>query len=133
MSQENVEVVRKAIEAWNRDLDEWTAHFDPGVRSSDVLIAAGMRTETQGIDELRRHAEMWEEAFDEFREEIVELVDVGELVLAEVRFYGHGETSGARVTVSQVDFYRVREGLITEYRSGYRSRQEAREAAGLQE
>ena len=60
-------------------------------------------------------------------------MDVGELVLAEVRFYGHGETSGARVTVSQVDFYRVREGLITEYRSGYRSRQEAREAAGLQE
>jgi ketosteroid isomerase-like protein len=133
MSQGDVEVVRKAIEARNRDLDEWMAFFDPGVRSSDVLIAVGMRTETQGIDELRSHAEKWEEAFDEFREEIVELVDLGELILAEVRFHGHGEASGARVTASQVDFYRVREGLITEYRSGYRSRQEALEAAGLRE
>jgi ketosteroid isomerase-like protein len=134
MSQENVEVIRKAIEARNRDLDEWESFFDPGVRSSDALIAVGMRTETQGIDELRSHAEKWEEAFDEFRAEIVELVDLGEqLVLAEVRFHGQGEASGASVTVSQVDFYRVREGLITEYRSGYRSRQEALEAAGLSE
>ena len=133
MSQENVEVIRKAIEARNRDLDEWVAFFDPGVQSSDVLIAVGMRTETQGIDELRRHAEKWGEAFDEFREEIVDLVDFGELVLAEVRFHGHGEASGARVTANQVDFYRVRDGLITEYRSGYRSRQEALEAAGLPE
>jgi|SRR3954447_7343756 ketosteroid isomerase-like protein len=133
MSKQNVEVVRKAIEARNRDLDEWTAFFDPGVRSSDALIAVGMRTETQGIDELRRHAEKWGEAFDEFREEIVDLVDLGELVLAEIRFHGHGEASGARVTASQVDFYRVRDGLITEYRSGYRSRQEALEAAGLRE
>jgi ketosteroid isomerase-like protein len=133
MAQEDMEVVRKAIEARNRDLDEWMAFFDPGVRSSDVLIAVGMRTETQGIDELRSHAEKWEEAFDEFREEIVELVDLGELILAEVRFHGHGEASGARVTASQVDFYRVREGLITEYRSGYRSPQEALEAVGLRE
>ena len=133
MLQENVEIVRKAIEARNRDLDEWMAFFDPGVRSTDVLIAVGMRTETQGIDELRRHAEQWGEAFDEFREEIVDLVDLGELVLAEVRFHGHGEASGARVTANQVDFYRVRDGLITEYRSGYRSRQEALEAAGLSE
>jgi ketosteroid isomerase-like protein len=133
MSQENVEIVRKAIEARNRDLDAWIAFFDPGVRSSDVLIAVGMQTETQGIDELRRHAEKWGEAFDEFREEIVDLVDLGELVLAEVRFHGHGEASGARVTVSQVDLYRVRDGLITEYRSGYRSRQDALEAAGLSE
>ena len=52
MSQENVEIVRKAIEARNRDLDEWMAFFDPSVQSSDALIAVGMGTETQGIDEL---------------------------------------------------------------------------------
>jgi hypothetical protein len=48
MSQENVEIVRQAIEARSRDLDEWMAFFDPGVRSSDELIAVGMQTETQG-------------------------------------------------------------------------------------
>jgi hypothetical protein len=68
------------------------------------------------------------------KEEIVELVDLDEFVLAEVRFQGRGEASGARVTAmtaSQVDLYRLCEGLITEYRSGYRSRAEALEAAGL--
>jgi len=35
------------------------------------------------------------------------------------------------VVVSQVDLYRVCEGLITELRAGYRSREEALEAAGL--
>jgi ketosteroid isomerase-like protein len=133
MSQENVEIVRKAIEARSRDLDEWVAFFDPGVRTSDAARAVGMPTEMQGIDEMRSHAERWEEAFEEFREEIVELVDLGELVLGEVRFHGKGEASGASVTLSQVDFYRLREGLITEYRARYRSRQEALEAAGLRE
>jgi ketosteroid isomerase-like protein len=131
MSQENVEVVRKAIEARNRDLDEWMTFFDPAVRGSDEFIAAGMPAETQGIDELRHAAEKCEEAFDEFREEIVDLVDFGALVLAEVRFHGLGRASGARLTATQVDFFRVREGRITEYWGGYRSGEEALGAAGL--
>jgi hypothetical protein len=40
---------------------------------------------------------------------------------------------GSRLTTGNPAFYRVREGLITEYRSGYRSRQEALEAAGLRQ
>ncbi len=133
MSQQNVEVVRKAIEARSRDLDEWMTFFDPEVRGSDANIVAGMPSETQGVDELRRAAEKWQEAYDEWREEIVDLVDLGELVLAEVRFHGLGRASGARVTATQVDFFRLREGRITEYRSGYSSREEALEAAGLRE
>ena len=46
MSQENVEVVRKTIEARNRDLDEWLRFFDPNVETSDLLSVAGMPTET---------------------------------------------------------------------------------------
>jgi ketosteroid isomerase-like protein len=133
MSQENVEVVRKAIEVRGRDLDEWLTYFDPAVQGSDALIVAGMPPETRGIRELRRAAEEWEEPFDEYREEIIELMDFGEFVLADVRFHGHGEASGAWVTVSQVDVFRVRGGRITEYRTGYRSREEALEAARLRE
>ena len=48
MSQENVEIVRKAIEARNRDIDEFLRFFDPEVKGSDVQTVAGMALETQG-------------------------------------------------------------------------------------
>ena len=126
-------MVRKAIEARNRDLDEWLKFFHPAVQHSDRLTVAGMTTEGRGRDELRRGLEQWRVVFDDFQMELVELVDLDELVLAEIRIHGRGRESGARGTVSQVDLYRVSEGLITEQRCGYRSREEALEAAGLSE
>ena len=134
MSQENVEIVRKTIEARNRDIEEWLTFFHPAAVTSDAATAAGMPTrETQSIDELRLDAEQWHEVFDDYGVEIVELVDLDEWVLAGVRFRGHGAASGAKVALFQVDLYRVREGLITEHRAGYKSRAEALGAAGLSE
>ena len=134
MSRENVEVVRKAIEARNRDLEEWLTFFHPAAQTSDVATAAGMRTsEAQGVDELRRDAEQWHEVFDDFGMELVALVDFDEWVLAEVRFRGRGGESGVEVALFQVDLYRVCEGLITEQRAGYRSREEALKVVGLSE
>ena len=133
MSQENVEIVRKTIEARNRDIEEWLTFFHPAAQTSDRLTVAGMRTEAQDLDELRRDAEQWHDIFDDFHMEVVELVDLDDLVLAEVRFHGRGGTSGAQVTVPQVDLYWVSDGLITEQRAGYRSREEALGAVGLSE
>jgi SnoaL-like domain len=133
MSQENVEIVRKTIEARNRDLDEWLSFFHPAARTSDRITAAGMSSETQGLDQLRRGAEEWMEMFEDYQMDVVELLDLDdELVLAEVRFKGRGAESGAEVTLLQVDLYRVHEGLITEQSSGYRSREDALEAAGFE-
>jgi ketosteroid isomerase-like protein len=134
MSEETVEIVRKAIEARNRDLEEWLSFFHPAAVTSDVATAAGMRTgEVRGRDELRRDVEQWHEVFDDFGLDVVELVDLDEWVLAEVRYRGRGGASGAKVALFQVDLYRVREGLITEQRAGYQSREEALKAAGLSE
>jgi hypothetical protein len=133
MSQENVEIVRRVIEARNRDIEEWLTFFHPAAQTSDRLTVAGMRTEAQNLDELRRDAEQWHDIFDDFHMEVVELVDLDDLVLAEVRFHGRGGASGAQVTVPQVDLYWVSDGLITEQRAGYRSREEALEAVGLSE
>jgi ketosteroid isomerase-like protein len=127
-----VEIVRRTIEARNRDIEEWLTFFHPATVTSDVATAAGMRTgEIQGLDELRLDAEQWHEVFDDYRVEVVELVDLDEWVLAEVRFHGRGEASGAKVALFQVDLYRVCEGLIAEHRAGYPSREEALKAVGL--
>jgi ketosteroid isomerase-like protein len=133
MSVENVEIVRRSIEARNRDLDEWLSFFDPDVRTIDLLTAAGMPTEDRGIEELRQAVERWQESFDDWQVEVLRLVDLDEMILAEVRFHGQGRGSGAKVSVFQVDLYRLRDGLIIEQRAGYRSREEALEAAGLRE
>ena len=134
MSQENLEIARKSIEARSRDLEEWLTFFHPAAVTSDQATAAGMRTaETQSLDELRLDAEQWHEVFDDYWVEIVQLVDLEEWVLAEVRFHGRGGVSGAKVAAFQVDVYQVREGLITEHRAGYKSRAEALEAVGLSE
>jgi ketosteroid isomerase-like protein len=133
MAQEAVEIVRRSIEARNRDLDEWLSYFHPDVRTIDLLTVAGMSTEYRGLDEVRRGAKRWHESFDALQVEVLELVELDEMVLAEVRFHGHGRASGANVSVFQVDLYRVRDGLIIERRAGYRSREEALEAAGLSE
>jgi SnoaL-like domain len=77
-----------------------------------------MRTEEQDLDVLRQEVKQWHEIFDDFHMKVVELVDLDELVLAEVRFHGRGRASGADVVVSQFDLYRVCEGLITELRAG---------------
>jgi hypothetical protein len=50
--------------------------------------------------------------------ELVELLDLDDYVLAEVRIHGRGKESGLTVTVSQVDLYRVSEELIMEQRAG---------------
>jgi ketosteroid isomerase-like protein len=133
MSRENVEIVRRSIEARNRDIDEWLSFFDPDVQTIDLLTAAGMATETRGVDEQRRAVEQWLESFDSWQVELLELVDLDEMVLAEVRFHGQGQASGVKVSVFQVDLYRVEDGVIVEQRAGYRSREEALEAAGLSE
>jgi ketosteroid isomerase-like protein len=131
MSRESVEIVRRSIEARNRDIDEWLSFFDPDVQTIDLLTAAGMATETRGVDEQRRAVEQWQESCDDWQVELLELVDLDEMVLAEVRFHGQGQASGVKVSVFQVDLYRVRDGVIVEQRAGYRSREEALEAAGL--
>jgi ketosteroid isomerase-like protein len=133
MSQQEVEIVGRSIEARNRDLDEWLSYFHPDVRTIDQLTVAGMSTEDRGLDEVRRAAKRWQESFETLQVEVLELVELDEMVLAEVRFHGHGRASGANVSVSQVDLYRVRDGMIIEHRAGYRSREEALKAAGLSE
>ncbi len=133
MSQENVEFVREVIDARNRDIEESLTFFHPAAQTSDRLTVAGMGTEEQDLDVLRREVKQWHEIFGDFHIEVVELVDFDELVLAEVRFHGRGRASGADVVVSQVDLYRVCEGLITELRAGYRCARKPSKPSSLSE
>ena len=126
MSQENVDVLRRAFEAWNRDdFEAWIACFDPEVQWSAIL------------EEFRGHAgirDAWQSfkvdaglkaRFDDIR-------DLGDSVLALGELTGMGRTTGLDLRAEIAQLATFRNGKIVSFRD-YASHDEALEAAGLSE
>jgi len=136
MSQENVEIVRAAVDAFNlaRDaveaIDEyWTDDVD--FRS--VEGAVDDRGPIHGKDALRAYVQDWSDTFEDFRIEPVELIDAGEdKVIAVLRASGQAKLSGVETDLTYAVVYTIPDGKIARGRE-YWNREEALEAAGLRE
>lgn len=77
MSQENVEVVRKTLEAFNRDgVEAALAYFDPEVEwlGPPEWLEKHLY---KGHDGIREIAAVWGENFDEYRLDLEEAIDAG--------------------------------------------------------
>src|SRR6185295_14082802 len=109
MSQENVEVVRAAYEAFGRGgLDRFMEYF-----TDDVDYRADDTGPIHGKDALRAFYQDWIDTFDSFRMELVELVDAGEdTVVAVERFAGRAKLSGVETDQIAGDVFTVRNGKI---------------------
>ena len=102
MSQENLETLQRAQEAWNaEDLDGWLAELDPEAEWHTALEQAleGRGSTYRGHDGLRK-------AWDEYRSEawgglmnqIQEIRDLGESVL----ILGHLDVAGRTLASSPI-------------------------------
>jgi hypothetical protein len=95
MSQENVEVVRRMCDAFHSgDAEGALAHFDP-----DVLVDATMRVDAgigHGREVLYAIVARWLGAFDEWREEIEQMRDLGSQVCVVSIQHGRGRGSGSK-------------------------------------
>jgi ketosteroid isomerase-like protein len=132
MSRENVEIVRRAIEAYEHEgLDGSLRSYDPEIEwtSTDAYIE---RATYRGHEGVRRYLGTMEEEFDDLRIEPVELIDAGEQVISSVRISGRGKTSGAPVELTLISVDSLRDGLIYRVRN-YPDMAAALEAAGLRE
>jgi ketosteroid isomerase-like protein len=131
MSQENVVVVRRMYEAFHSgDAEGALAHFDP-----DVVVDATMRVDAgigRGREELYAIVGRWLGAFDEWREEIEEMRDLGSQVCVVSTQHGRGKGSGIETKTRYAVLYEVRGNRITRM-TLYSDRAEALEAAGLAE
>jgi ketosteroid isomerase-like protein len=131
MSQENVEVVRRAFEDFNRR--ELAAAVDAFAPDAEWVpyLAALEEDIYRGRDEIER---MWREVLKDvpdFQIELVEVVAEGaDTVVVEVDFLGMGRASGAdiRTTVYQAASFRDGKVLSVE---GFRTATEALGAVGL--
>lgn len=104
MSEQNVEVVRRAFEAYNRgDLDAAVADFAPEF-----------------------------EEFEDARVVVDDITDAGDQVLVSVSTRGRGRRSGVEATWSVWQLWTLRDGKIVDG-LGFTSRDEAYKAAVLSE
>ena len=134
MSQENVEIAKRANAAFNRgDVDAALERFAPDAELQDLLNAPDQSTTVKGLDAIRETWTLWIDAFDELRADINEYIDAGNTVIGAVHWHGQGKASGVSIDVRQFDVYEFRDGRIIRASLGFRSRAEALEAAGLSE
>jgi ketosteroid isomerase-like protein len=133
MSQENLEIVRRSTDAYNRgDLDGIVEHWAPDAVldwSNSRGLEAGVY---RGDDEIRAFTKRFLAAWDDVRLELDEPIEVEDDLLV----------------VENVTYLRGRDGIETQARSAwvltfrdgqqtsltlYQTKQEALEAAGLSE
>ena len=132
MSQENVEVVRGAVEAYAREgLDASMRYYAPEVEWSTTDVAIERAT-YRGHDGVRRFFGSLDDEFNDLRFDVEDLIDAGETVILTLRVGGRGKTSGAPVELTTFYVCPVRDGMIYRVRT-YPERAGALEAAGLSE
>jgi ketosteroid isomerase-like protein len=134
MAQENVEVVRQAIEANGSDnprLGEAAAAFwDSGCVYTSVMAALEPAT-YHGHDGIRRYLSDLAKRWAEWRTEPEEVFDVDpDTVFASFRFRAVGKDSGVPVEARLASVFVLSQGKLLRGRT-YRSREEALEAVGL--
>ena len=136
MSQENVEIVRRATEAFSEGGTDavvdtfWVPEIVWDMTPTGIF-GFGVYT---GYDEVRAFMAEWFSAFefDGWSMEIEELCDRGDKVLSLVRQVGHGTSSGAKVSVEFAQIFSLRAGKIVRI-DNYLDRAAALEAVGLSE
>ena len=139
MSQENVEIVRRAYEAFNR----WGVHPGRG-RNPELppLLHPEVEFHTsahapeasvyRGRDTVIDYHQRFFENFESIRIELEELLPAGDSVVVVTRQHTVPTGSEAEIVQRVVDVWALRDGLLAE-RKPFATRAEALEAAGVRE
>lgn len=132
MPRENIDAVRAACDHWERG--DWAANPDVFDRDLEAVFSttafpdAGTYRGGRVVLEAWRR---WLEAWDEFRIELVDIIDAGEKIVALLRLHGRGRESGATVDAEVGVIFGCARGLITSM--VFCDRHEALSAAGREE
>jgi ketosteroid isomerase-like protein len=133
MSEENVEVARRAYGAFNRgDLAGTVADLAPEFEYVATGTIPGAGGTSRGPEGYRRFLESWWNEFDNTNVEVHDLIAAGEQVLASLTFRGYGKQSGVETSWDVWQLWTVRDGKVVRGQ-GFTSRDQALEAAGLRE
>lgn len=131
MSQENLEIVRRSLDAFSRgDLDAVLADqaadfvFEPSGRFVDT-----QRT-YRGPDGFTQFWHAFRAIWEDIEVKVERMEDLGDRVLTLGHFHGHGSGSGAEINAEAAWLYTLRDGRVVHLRS-FTTWNEALDAAGL--
>jgi ketosteroid isomerase-like protein len=130
MSEENMEIVRAGIEAWNAgDRNRAVSVFDPEIE----FHSATERKTYRGLDGMARYREDVGAVIADFHFEDARIIDAGgDRVLGLYRIVGRGAGSGVPVSREVGSLWQLRNGKVIQGEI-YLDQREALEAAGLSE
>jgi ketosteroid isomerase-like protein len=132
MSQENVELVRRFIDAWSaHDREEMLRYLHPdAVFHSAVTNVVGQTF--HGRDEIVAVFDRWDQDWSEIYWEVDELIDVDDhRVVTLHRVIATGRNSGIQTVRELGGLLEIRDGLIVKQWI-YLDRSEALQAAGVE-
>jgi ketosteroid isomerase-like protein len=133
MSQENVDVVRRATEAFRRrDAPALVELCDPNIEFRSAFAASGGRT-YRGYEDLPRYMDDIDATFDNWHTEDEETIDAGtDRVVQIYRIVGEGRGSGIPINQRIAILWTLRDGKLL-VGVVYLHPDDALEAAGLAE
>ena len=131
MSQENVEIVRSAVDRFKAtgEMSPETAAEDIAWHDPPDFPDAQVH---HGMDGVIRALGVWAAAWSEWQIELDDYVDAGTRVLVRGKQWGRGKDTGVAVEQPLCLVYLLRDGMVVEVRAFF-DEQQALEAAGLQE
>ena len=127
MSQENVELIVRTHRLSRTDPESFFAVCDPDIEwdISGFMPDGQVYRGHEGVREFWRS---WTGTWEGFDFEVVEAVDAGDEVVANVHQVGRGKGSGAPVELDFGQLWTVRDGRIVRFRA-FRTFADALEAA----
>jgi ketosteroid isomerase-like protein len=132
MSRENVEVVRRIHEAWNRDdteaiLEHLRAEFE--YVNPAYAVEPGVKCGHEGFAKVMENLR---ESFAPYRHDPEEFIDQGDHVIVRSRFKAQGRGSGAEIERWRVHAWTLRGGKALRVQ-WFDTVEEALQAVGLSE
>jgi ketosteroid isomerase-like protein len=133
MSEENVERVRAALEAYHRgDVDEALTYIDRESELRSAIIGGAEGNVYRGHKGYRHWYTQTFERFERARIDVTEWRDIGDRVVLLGRLRATVRESGARIDTPTGWVFTLRDGMVVK-QEGFLSHSEALEAAGLSE
>jgi ketosteroid isomerase-like protein len=133
MSQENIEIVRNAFDAFTRgDLEGVLRVCDENIVITQPPELPGASPQQRGHNGMLEAFGIWPEQWDDYQIEILRIADPGDYVVVTTKQGGRGKQSGVEVEMEFTFVFTVRDEKVVEWQI-FMHEDQALEAAGLSE
>jgi ketosteroid isomerase-like protein len=132
MPGENVEIVRRGYDAWNRgNEDAWISMLHPEVEFQTAQLFSDTEAVYHGQEGMRKFWDRFRAAWESVLVEVDRIEPIGDdRVLALFWFRAVGRGSGAEVRVQYANLFKIDQGALRRC-IGFSDWNEALKAAGL--